>query len=318
MDILTSIGSQLDPLELQTNAIASKGAEHIFFNMYEHDYRYTEALEELTSLCSSLSDQELSINYFSLENWEDGMEGLIGDAWFNFVEFVKKVVRTIKTAITHFFQGMGFKLRYLEDMRIKLRNTSNQFNIVNFENATMLAFTKSDYEDAFRALDLLRRTLDTLFNKQDFDLDGIMEFRQYGIVFNRGAVVKDLGNGQSSSEFSFGFKQEAGKTLDRLGWNLSTLVPMLDRLVEVLKYDLKKDFEYIRFQSAMNKLIRTKDQEVKKDYEEIRRLTNITKSMASMVSYNTSLTWKLTRQMIGMLRALEAPVKEVRDGDVHY
>ena len=318
MDILTSIGSQFDPMELQINSVASKGAPDIFFNIYEHDYRYTEAMEDLFSLCFSLTENEFSTNYFSLENWENGMEGLIGDAWFNFVEFVKKIVKTIKTAITHFLQGMGFKLRYLEDMRIKLRNSSNKFNILNFENTTILAFSKSEYEDSFRALDLLRRTLDTLFNKQDFDLDGIMEFRQYGIVFNRGAIVKDIGNGQSSSEFSFGFKQEAGKTLDRLGWNMSTLVPMLDRLVEVLKYDLKKDFEYIRFQGAMNKLVRTKEHEAKKDYEEIRRLTNITKSMASMVSYNTNLTWKLTRQMIGMLKALEEPVKEIRNGDVHY
>ena len=318
MDILSSIGSQLDPLELQVNEIAAKGNDLVFFNIYEHDYRYSEAMEELNVLLSSLTEEELSCNYFSLENWEGGMEGLIGDAWFNFVEFIKKVVRTIKTAISHFIQGMGFKLKYLENMRIKLRGDLNSFNIMNFESTKMLAYTKADYEELFRALDLLRRTLDTLFNKQDFDLDGIMDFRQYGIVFNNGAIVRDLGNGQKSSEFTFDINQVGNKDLSQLGWNTSTLIPMLDRLVEVLRYDMKKDFDYIRFQGAMDKLIRNKTNEKKRDYEEIRRLTNIARSMAAMVSYNTNITWKMVRQMIGMLKALEAPVKKIRDDEVYY
>ena len=316
MDILTAIGSQMDPLELQSNAVASKGDNQLFLDIYEQDYLYSEAIEELHDLMSTLTNEESSLNFFAMERWDNGMEGIIGDAWFNFVEFVKKVVRTIKTAITHFMQGMGFKLRYLEDMRIKLRG-SGRFNIANFENATMMAYSKNDYEEIFRALALLRRTLDTLFNKQDFDLDGIMDFRQYGIVFVQGAVVKGLGADNHSSEFSFGFKQDSTKSLYKLGWNFSNVGPALDRLVEVLRYDLKKDFEYIRFQSAMDKLIRSKGNEKTKDYEEIRRLTNITKSMAAMVSYNTNLTWKITRQMISMLKALEEPVKEVRTDEVY-
>ena len=317
MDILESIGSQLDPHELEANEIASKGSDLVFLNIYEHDYRFYEAMEDLKGLLSSLTEKEFSVNYFSLENWDNGMEGLIGDAWFNLVEFIKKVVRTIKTAISHFIQGMGFKLRYLEDMRIKLRG-GTQFNILNFDNTKMLAYSKSDYEELFRALDILKRTLDSLFNKQDFDLDGIMEFRQYGIVFNQGAIVRDMGNGQRSSEFSFGIKQVGDKALNQLGWSMSSLTPMLDRLVEVVRFDMKKDFDYIRFQGAMDKLIRNKTNEQKRDYEEIRRLTNIAKSMAAMVSYNTNITWKMTRQMIGMLKALEAPVKKVRDDEVYY
>ena len=317
MDILSSIGSQLDPLELQVNEVAAKNPDHVFLNIFEYDYRYSEALEELNTLLTSNTEQDFSYNYFSLENWDGGMEGLIGDAWFNFVEFIKKVVRTIKTAISHFIQGMGFKLKYLEDMRIKLRS-GKEFNILEFESTKMMAYTKADYESLFRALDLLRRTLDTLFNKQDFDLDGIMDFRQYGIVFNNGAIVRDLGNDQKSSEFSFGYKQVGNKDLGQLGWNMSSIVTMLDKLVEVLRYDMKKDFDYIRFQSAMDKLIRDKTNEKKRDYEEIRRLTNIAKSMAAMVAYNTNITWKMTRQMTGMLKALEAPVKKPREDEVYY
>lgn len=316
MNILGIIGDQLDPIEAKVNSVAAKGDEAIFLEIYEHDYRFSEAIEELNNLLPELSTTEININYFSLENWDNGVEGLIGDMWFNFVEFVKKVIRTIKTAIAHFIQGTRFRLNYFEDMRIKLR-ASNNFNILNFENTTTLAFSKTDFEEVLRALDILRRTLNSLFNKQDFDLDGIMEFRQYGIVFNRGAIVKDLGSGQKSSQFDLGFNQVAGKTLDRLGWNMSALVPMLDRLVEVVKYDLKKDYEYIRFQGAMDKLIRTKEHEAKRDYEEIHRLTNITKSMAAMVSYNASMTWKLTRQMVTMLKALEAPVKQARSENVY-
>lgn len=316
MNILGVIGEHLDPIEAKVNAIASKGTDAVFLEIYEHDYRFSEAIEELNSLLPELSLSETNINFFSLENWDNGIEGLIGDMWFNFVEFVKKVVRTIKTAISHFLQGTRFRLNYFEDMRIKLRGNIN-FNILNFESTTTLAYSKTDFEEILRALDILRRTLNTLFNKQDFDLDGIMEFRQYGIVFNKGAVVKDLGTGQRSSQFDLGFNQVAGKSLDRLGWNMSALVPMLDRLVEVVKYDLKKDYEFIRFQSAMDKLIRTKEQEAKRDYDEIHRLTNITKSMAAMVSYNATTTWKLTRQMVTMLKALEAPIKQARSENVY-
>lgn len=316
MDILTSIGSHLDPFELQANAVASQGNDILFLNMYEEDYKYTEALENLNALLFSFSNSECELGFFSLENWNNGTEGFIGDMWFNFVEFIKKIVRTIRTLISHFLQGMSFKLHYLEDMSIKLRG-SNNFNILNFENTKMLAYSKSDFEDILNALDILKRTLDSLFNKQDFDLDSIMDFRKYGIVFNKGVVVRDIGNGKSSTEFSFGYDQDGTKTLYKLGWNMSAVSPLLNRLIDTVKYDIKKDFEYVKFQSAMDKLIRNRDQETKRNYEEIVRLTNIAKSMSSMVAYNTKITWKLVKQMIGMLKALEEPIKEPRKSEVY-
>ncbi len=316
MNILDSIGSQLDPVDIQINEIVSKGSDALFLQMYEHEYRFFEAIEELDSLMPEFTRRETELNFFSLENWDNGAEGLVGDMWFNFVQFIKKVVRTIKTAVTHFLTGMGFRLRYFEDMRIKLRGNNN-FNVANFESTTTLAYSKSDYEDLFRALDCLRRTLNSLFGKQDFDLDGIMDFRQYGIVFVNGAIVKDLGNGKRSSEFDLGFDRDASKPLYKLGWNMSALMPMLDRLVEAIKYDTKKDYDYIRFQSAMDRLVRTKEQEARKDYNEIHRLTNIAKSMASMIAYNTRTTWKMSSQMSVMLKALEVPVKTTRT-DVVY
>lgn len=316
MDILTPIGSQLDPFELQANVIAAKGNDILFLNIYEEDYKYTEALEDLNNLLFTLSNDECDLGFFSLENWDNGTEGFIGDMWFNFVEFIKKIVRTIRTIISHFLQGMSFKLHYLEDMSTKLRGSSN-LNIANFENTKMLAYSKSDFEDILRALDILKRTLNSLFTKQDFDLDSIMDFRKYGIVFNKGAIVKDIGNGKTSTEFSFGYDQDGTKSLYKLGWNMSAISPLLDRLIETVKYDIKKDFEYVNFQSAMDKLIRNKDQETKRDYNEITRLTNIAKSMAAMVSYNTKITWKLVKQMTDMLKALEAPIKEPRNGDIY-
>ena len=316
MNILDTIGSQLDPTDMQINKVAAEGMNSMFLQMYEHEYRFFEAIEELNSFMPEFTKRESDLNFFSLENWDNGMEGVIGDMWFNFVQFIKKVIRAIKTAVEHFFKGIGFRLRYFEDMRIKLRGNNN-FNIGNFESTTTMAYSKSDYEDLFRALDCLRRTLNSLFSKQDFDLDGIMDFRQYGIVFVNGAVVKDLENGRRSSEFDLGFKRDATKPLYRLGWNMSAIMPMLDRLVETIKYDMKKDFEYIRFQSAMDRLVRTKEQEARKDYNEIHRLTNITKSMAAMIAYNTSTTWKMSSQMAVMLKALEAPMPAARSSEVY-
>ena len=316
MDLLSVLGDHMSPIELESNKIAAKGDQDLFFAILENDYKFSEAIEELKSLSSNMNEDEISFGYFSLENWESGVEGLIGDAWFNFVQFVKKVVRTIRTALNHFFSGMTLRLRYMEKMKIKLLNVRD-LNVEAFEHSTTPAYSKNDFIDLFRGLEIVRRTLNSLFMKQDFDLDGIMEFRQYGITFVNGAVHRDLGDNTRSSIFDLGYKQDATKELFKLGWNFSALPGALDKLIEFTKYDLQKDFDFIKFQSAMDKLIRSKEKEAKTDWDEIRRLTNIAKTVSSMVSYNANTIWKMSRQMVTMLKALEEPIPEARSSDVY-
>lgn len=315
MDLLYTLGESLNPLELKANEIASKGDTDLFLAIFEHDYKFAEDIENLKNYINELDETNIYFGYFSLENWNNGTEGLISDAWFNFVQFVKKVVRTIRTALNHFFSGMTLRLRYMEKMKINL-HTVQTFNIDEFSSTITPAYSRNDFIDLFGGLESVRRTLNSLFLKQDFDIDGIMEFHKYGITFVNGAIVRDLGNNSKSSIFDLGFKQDASKEITKLGWSFNAIPEALSRLIEFVKYDLQKDFEYVKFQSAMDKLIRNHEKSAKTDWDEIRRLTNIAKTISAMVSYNATTVWKMSKQMVTMLKALEKPIPEQRSSEV--
>ena len=315
MDLLSTLGSSFNEYELKANEIAAKGDQDLFLSILEQDYKFSEAIEELKNCLFETNDFNTNIGYFSLENWENGTEGLIGDAWFNFVQFVKKVVRTIRTALNHFFSGMTLRLKYMESMKVKLHNV-RELNIMEFSGTITPAYTKNDFIDLFRGLESVRRTLNSLFMKQDFDIDGIMEFRNYGITFVNGAINKDIGNDMKSTVFDLGYKQDASKEIGKLGWTIDAIPGVLDRLIEFVKYDLSKDYDYVKFQSAMDRLIRNHENSAKTDWDEIRRLTNIAKTISAMVSYNATTVWKMSKQMVTMLKALEKPIPEQRSSEV--
>lgn len=313
---LSILGEQYTPYELNANAIAAKGPQNLFFEICDHDYKFSEAMEDLKNLLSDFDENCENAEYFSLENWSNGIENIIGDAWFNLVQFIKRLVRTIRTAINHFLSGMTMRLIYLEKMKVKL-HTVQDLNISAMEHTITPAYTRNDFIELFKGLEAIRRTLTNLFMKQDFDLDGIMDFRQYGITFVNGAINKNYGNDVRSSVFDLGFKQDASKEAAKLGWNISSIPFALEKLIEYVKYDIQKDYDYIKFQAAMDRLIRTKEKDAKKDFDEIKRLTNVAKSMASMVAYSANTTWKMSKQMVTMLKALESPPKEQRSGNVY-
>ena len=315
MDLLTSIGSVMDPKDLKFNQLAARGEDIVSLEVSNSDYFLFDSLNEL-----SLYFQEEFMpetNFFSLENWDNGLEGMLSDAWFKFVQFVKRIVRTIKTAITHFITGVSRRLRYFKEMKVEIRGKA--LNWEAFYELKTMAYTYRDFEELIRALNIVKKTLNTMFGKQDFDLDSIMDFREWGITFVNGAVYKNERE-ESDHKFDLGYTRVGNKTMYELGWRDTNLTDVVDKFCDILEYDIKKDYDYVRFQSAMDTLIRDTENSKSTNgkYEEIRRLHNIVLSVSKMVQYCISTTWNMGSQLELMLRALQKPSENLKRSDTVY
>lgn len=306
MDLLTSLGSDLTLDQLKINSDLSVGKD-IWRDMVEADYLYTLEYEWIQAFLEESNNAKEIVNYFALENYEQGLEGFIGDAWFKFVQFVKKVIAHIKVMFNHFWSGINRKEAYLRNMKIKLRGSSH-FNWLKLRDTELIGYNADTFEKVLKICEKIESLLSKLFADNNLDLDDNRDFVIYGIEFEKGLIKKDGVSSQyfyDAKKFDLGIRPNADKALGLVGWNEDSVLRMLDALVEHLKFHNKKDYLFIQFEHAMEALIRRKEHETNIDRDQINRLRNTIQTATSIMLHLTKLINTCTNQMVKMCNILE-------------
>ena len=306
MDFLTTLGSSLTPDQMKVNTDLANG-KSIWFDMMEADYQYTIECDILTSYLEEMNDATEIVNFFSLENYEEGLEGFISDTWFKFVQFVKKVVAHVKVMFNHFWTGINRKEAYLKDMKVKLRGSGN-FNWLAMRDTELVGYNPERFGIVLKVCDKIQEVLEKVFKDSEFSLDDIRDFTSYGIEFENGLIKKDGVKSEytyDAKKFNLGLDPNADKSLGLLGWTEELTLKCLDDLLGHLKFHNQKDYLFIKFQYATEALIRQKENDTTSTREQINRLRNTIQTTTSMMLYITKLINTCTDQMVRMCRALE-------------
>lgn len=317
MDFLSILGSELTPDQIKSNSEFSENKNNIPAIM-EADYNLLINQSNIASFMSETSIATDIVEYFALENFELGMEGFLGNLWFKFVQFIKKLLDHIAVMFTHFFTGINRKAVYLDSMKIKLQ-TSKEFNWMGLHSATIRAYDPESFHDILSACELMQKVLIHLFDDKEFDLDSISDFSKYGISFEKGCVKKNgLGDKYSPSEFDLGYRMQSDITLGKMGWDGAKVAKLCDELCNQLKFHKDKDYLFIKYKYAMESLVRNKEQEKSVDREYVNKITQTVKSATSILLYITRLINECSSQMVAMCKILESTPDKEPNRNVEY
>lgn len=306
MDLISTLGSTFTTDQLKVNTDIANG-KNIWFDMMEADYQYTMECNAIIACMEEMNNAAETVDFFSLENYEAGIEGFISDAWFKFIQFVKKVVAHVKVMFNHFWSGINRKQAYLEDMKIKLRGSSN-FNWLELRDTELIGYNPERFHTVLKMCEKIETVLEKVFKNSEFNLDDIRDFVIYGIEFENGLVKKDGVKNEylyDAKKFNLGLEPNADKSLGLLGWTEEVTLKMLEQLLGHLQFHNQKDYLFIKFQYATEALIRQKENDKSYDRDQITRLRNTIQTTTSMMLYLTKLINTCTDQMIRMCHALE-------------
>lgn len=317
MDLYTVLGASLSQEDLQTNLIASKGEDKSILAIYESFTDYEHAKQELLDALENF-DSSYTESYFSLENWETGFEGVIGDLWFKFVQFIKRIVAHLGVMWDHFVNGNSRQKRYLEQMRLTIKSIAKPLNWSAFGDASGLLYTPYEFDDLLKICSKVEVVLTSIYRKNDFELDSIMDFDSYGITFKDNRLInRNEKDEYATPKFYVGIEPKT-MTYKRAGWNPSNFSGMLDKLIDRLEFNIEKDFKFIQFKDSMEKLIhRGGGDGSKYEPEKVMRLTSSIKSVVAMCNFLTGSINSMAKQMVLGCKALETTVPTQREDKVY-
>lgn len=318
MDLYTALSGSFTEEDRQTNLIASLGENIAHAAMYDSFIGYEQTKQELLDTLDDFDNSCIAESYFCMENWDTGMEGVFKDLWFKFVQFIKRIVNHIRVMWDHFVNGNSRSKRYLERMNVELKSGLKPLNWMAFADTTGLIYTPYEFEELLRLCTKIETVLTTIYRKNDFELDSVMDFDTYGITFKDNRLVqKGVQDEYRTPKFEINIQPKT-MSYKRAGWSSSVFAGILGKLIAILEFNIEKDFKFIQFQDSMEKLIHRGGSDGSKyDPEKITRLTNAIRSVVAMCNFMSDTINKLSQQMVLGCKALETPIPEARK-DVVY
>lgn len=290
--------------------------ENILQLSTQNDLEYFLAQGQLFEALTSLNVNSHIEQLLCTESWSNGYEGFIQNAWFNFTQFIKKIIRYVKTMLDHFLSGVNRKKRYLESKKIDIIRGAT-VNWDNLKRPVEGIYFKKDAFDFINTLCMaIQSFLTKVFNNPNIDLDSLSDFKKWNITFSNGTL---LYNGMTGSLLSFFFQDttlfnKQTESLERKKYDKNSILYSIDFLINILEYSNKKDYLFITFRSAMERLIHTASST--EDKRNIEKYKNSAKSIASLIAFMTEAIIRSANQMIKIIGVLETPESVRRSSSV--
>jgi len=281
--------------------------EDLLQALLEDDFHYFQIQTSLHETLAHYSQEDLIVDLLSMESWSGGYEGFIQNSWFNFTQFIKKIIRYVKTMLDHFFSGINRKKRYLESKKISIIRD----NSVNWSNLKVpvegIYFKQEAFQTVSSLCTAIQSFLNKAFNDPKLDFDVSSDLEQWDITFSNGSLRYNRLPGSLVTNFflNSALFDKRTESLERKKFDKNSILSSIDFLINSLEYSNKKDYLFIAFRDAMERLIRTAS--LNDDKADLSRFRNNAKSIATLVSFMTELIIRSSNQMIKIIKVLETP-----------